>query len=178
MSNLGLGKLITTPQNRDAIHVALIPIVAGQILYPGQHVALNAKKEAIQFHKESCIGIADPFLTQMIQPGETFWLFLYENTVTGMRHHWEHPAFSADIAPVSARDPECESKQWLEQCAKRCGVSYDVLIDRLSIYATGNSTSDDHLYDSLQGENDHDEIWRHYEKVTGDTRGEYFSCSC
>jgi hypothetical protein len=40
------------------------------------------------------IGIVDPFLDQPVRPGEEFWVFVYPNTITGMRHYWQHPAFA------------------------------------------------------------------------------------
>jgi hypothetical protein len=65
---------------RDAIHVAVLPMVATNNLVPGQRLRN---------------GIVDPFRTDpVILPGERFWLFLYPGTVTGLRHVWTHPAFA------------------------------------------------------------------------------------
>lgn len=34
------------------------------------------------------VGIVDPFLRESVQPSQRFWLFLYPNTVTSLRHEW------------------------------------------------------------------------------------------
>jgi hypothetical protein len=39
----------------------------------------------------------DPFLADPVQPGQMFWLFLYPQTITGLRHVWEHLAFRARL---------------------------------------------------------------------------------
>lgn len=97
MNPLNIGQIITTPQQRDAIHVAVVPVIAGQMLYPGEHVGL-IKGEAWSTLKDKkpglvSIGIVDPFLKANVAPKESFWLFLYPGTVTDLRHAWTHPAF-------------------------------------------------------------------------------------
>lgn len=92
MNGPQLGKVIEGPAGRDAIHVAVAPVVAGVFLEPGQHVGLFADGTAKPTKPH--IGIVDPFLTQPVEKGERFWLFLYPNTVTSLRHVWTHPAFA------------------------------------------------------------------------------------
>ena len=40
MSDVGVGKPIGSDQQRDAIHVAIAPVIAGERLAPGQHVGV------------------------------------------------------------------------------------------------------------------------------------------
>jgi len=102
--NVKLGLIVTGDQQRDAIHVAVAPVVASQDLNPGDHVNKDGAKGC------DPIGIVDPFLKKKVKRGQTFWLLLYPNTVIGMRHHWIHPVFDGqrEIA-----------EQWLRKYALR-----------------------------------------------------------
>lgn len=93
MSELGIGKLIYSEQGRDAIHVAIVPMLAVRELQPGQHLAN---------------GIVDPFLKEPVKPGERYWLFLYPNTVTTLRHVWAHQAFPDEPAPAPKARSEAD----------------------------------------------------------------------
>lgn len=91
MQELGLGKVITTPQKRDAIHIAIVPVTATtEKLFPGQHVDAQGTMAGAR------VGIVDPYLTVPVKKGETFWLYLYPGSVTSLRHVWTHPAFAEE----------------------------------------------------------------------------------
>jgi hypothetical protein len=80
---------------RDAIHIAVEPVEAGERLLPGSHitvvkgVAYNADPE----DEEPPLGIVDPFLTKPLRKGQRFWFLMYPRMVTSLRHVWAHPAF-------------------------------------------------------------------------------------
>ena len=76
-----LGEVITDDPGRDAVHVAVIPMLAARVMHPGEHLKN---------------GIVDPYLKAPVQPGEKYWLLLYPNTVTSLRHVWTHPAFAEE----------------------------------------------------------------------------------
>jgi hypothetical protein len=96
-----LGRLIEDgDRRRDAVHIAVAPVTAAERLTPGQHVGLVAGETEHVGPAETCIGIVDPFLTQPVEVGQRFWLFLYPNTVTSLRHYWTHPAFTASVPAV------------------------------------------------------------------------------
>jgi hypothetical protein len=107
-----LGKIIEGQAFRDAIHIAVAPVVAGCDIRPGAHVQLNTSRPAgtelkaiwCEPDNKAAIGIADPFLKEEIKRGQTFWLFLYPGTAEGLRHAWLHPAFRA-VAP-EAKEPD------------------------------------------------------------------------
>lgn len=90
---ISLGTRPEPGAQRDAVHVAIIPLVALRVMRPGERLAN---------------GIVDPFLTEPVQPGERYYLVLYPNTVTGMTHHWEHPAFPAEPQPAPKRRSEAD----------------------------------------------------------------------
>lgn len=96
MNTPEVGKLIEGQAFRDAIHVAIAPMVAGALLEPGDRVVLiGGEAYATTSFDPNAIGIVDPFLTKDVNENERFWLFLFPNTVTSLRHVWTHPAFSA-----------------------------------------------------------------------------------
>ena len=94
---LPIGRLITDPlAGRDAVHVAIAPTTAACELRPGQHVDQHGRPEG---PGAVPVGIVDPFLREPVAAGQRFWLFLYPNTVTSLRHEWTHPAFQTN-SPV------------------------------------------------------------------------------
>jgi len=98
-----VGKLIEGPAFRDAIHVAVAPVVAGYRMKPGTHV--GPMYDGTQFGPSvNNIGIVDPYLSEDVMPGQRFWLFLYPNTVTSLRHAWTHPAFAFSAKAMKGED--------------------------------------------------------------------------
>lgn len=97
--NLGLGKLIVGPEQRDAVHIAVAPVVADRRLFPGQPIGFVEGSNERVHGSNTPIGIVDPFLTENVQIDQQFWMFLYPNTITSLRHDWTHPAFTAEASP-------------------------------------------------------------------------------
>jgi hypothetical protein len=95
-----LGKLIEGDERRDAVHVAVAPVTAGERLSPGQHVGFVGERVGVAGRP---IGVVDPFPTADVKEGERFWLFLYPGTITSLRHVWTHPAFTP--RPPTPRSP-------------------------------------------------------------------------
>lgn len=96
MTELPIGKIITTNEKRDAIHIAVAPVVAAHDLLPGQHIGFDRHGKATADPEDLVgdhIGIVDPFLDEPVLTDEKFWIFLYPNTVMGLRHDWVHPSF-------------------------------------------------------------------------------------
>jgi hypothetical protein len=100
----GLGRLITDgDRRRDAVHVAVAPVTAAGRLAPGQHVGFVRPGDTeLVGAGETPIGVVDPFLRADVQPGQRFWLFMYPNTVTSLRHVWTHPAFAPRVPAAAA----------------------------------------------------------------------------
>lgn len=179
--NIPLGKLITNEQQRDAIHIAIAPVVANEKLAPGDHIGLLPNGKAGEV--SSPVGVVDPFLTKIVRPGESFWMLLYPNTITGMRHEWEHPAFSPKSDP-SIPAPISDSEQWIRDYADSYAcdhLGYDDLMEAARNYVKHG----EYLCHGgrFEGMGVSDEFWLHYERVTGEPvpeskRGSIFTCSC
>jgi hypothetical protein len=183
MSNPTLGKLLNGGEQRDAIHVAIVPVTAGEPVKPGQHVGLIKSDGKTIGRADDPIGIVDPFLRSTVQEGQSCYLCLYQNTVTGMRHVWEHPSFK-DEAPLVVETTSEElsiARDYVCELAEEVGSNYQELMDGAAKYLNCGS----YLYGGYQmeGTSVPDEFWDHYEVLTGtkvpsDSRGSFFSCSC
>jgi len=120
-----LGKLITDQQQRDAIHIAVAPVIAGETLYPGTRVALDADGRAVAVD-ENAIGIIDPFLTGRVRTGQTVWLFLMPGSVTVIRHEWIHPAFAEQS--IKSIPMRVQAERWMRNFAEEVGLSYGIVL--------------------------------------------------
>ena len=184
-----LGEIITEPgeQNqRDAIHIAVVPIIAGTVLRPGQHVGVSDDGRQSR-HSGAPVGIVDPFLKANVTEGQTFWLFLYQGQVTTLRHEWTHPAFPNVQQQGSIAVPLSEmnlARNRMEEFARECNQDYDSFIDevRTAIHETrGGGWGYVNVGDN-EGATIYPEFWSDLEKLTGIVRntGEHisFNCSC
>jgi hypothetical protein len=179
--SLGLGRIITTPQQRDAIHIAVVPVVATCYVYPGAKLRfLEGSTEKVTTVRQGGIGIADPFLERAVEEGQQFWMYLHPGSITSLRHDWTHPAF--EPPPPPSGDPVGDSRHWIEQFAAEIDQTYNRLM------AAADQWLDDkeYTYDNSETYKDYwnkfPEFWRHYEIVTGrkveDKDDHFFTCSC
>lgn len=180
-----LGTIITLNEKRDAIHLGVEPVVAGQYLEPGEHIKFNAEGKAVKAIKGKGIGIVDPFLLQTVEKGEMFWLVVYPRQITSLRHVWEHPLFPTSIKTEYieiAKDdsPEVKSaKKEIELMADELDVSYEDLMENAAYYQShGEYWNEGEKFDGAYLD---DSFWNYYEIVTGKPaheRGSFLSCSC
>lgn len=163
-----IGKLLEGETRRDAVHIAIAPVVAAEPLKPGDRVGLDGYGKAS--HSEEHIGIVDPFLSvSCVDIGDQFWLLLFPGTVESLRHEWEHPGFPKSI--TSYVDPVA-SEKWLREFADSEGESYEKILSM--------AANDGDYYYLSSGIDVPSEFWAHYLAVTG-KRGDvrdYFFCSC
>lgn len=175
-----LGVLIDEHQHRDAIHIAVAPVIAAEVRLPGMDIGLLSGSQEQVSRSAKHIGIVDPFLKLQVQPGQRFYMFLYPQTITSLRHEWTHPAFQSVTAPVGVSD----SEKWLREYASGLGVDYRELMDGADAWVVNDEyfmPSDD--AGMLEGISTDAEFWPHYEKVRGVTvdanrRRNFFTCSC
>lgn len=181
MSDIKVGVLLKGAEGRDAIHIAIAPVTAGEALKPGDRCVLQGADTVVRTHAEG-IGIVDPFLGDAVRPGERFYLWLNPYTITSLRHEWVHPSFPQ---PETARSG---SERWLRDLAERLDVTYRTLLDgaaRAIESRRSGSQWPEYLVGStgMEGEQTPPDFWQHYEIVTGETveedvRENFFSCAC
>ncbi len=88
-----LGTIHDRDEFRDAIHLAVEQVTAGEDLRVGEQITyVNGKAFAVRKGEEA-IGIVDPFLTRKVKEGQRFWLVVKPRLITSLRHVWSHPAF-------------------------------------------------------------------------------------
>ena len=176
MNDLKLGQLVDANAQRDAVHIAVAPVMCYDTtpLPPGTHVGFVDGDNTRVRRSSKAVGIIDPLLEAPVCWKERCWLWLYPNTITSLRHEWTHPAWQPS-----------ESRRVLEEIALGCGLRYERLMDAAARWV------EDEDYTHM-GENEdykkalnnrQEEFWRHYGIVTGqavpkEKQGYFFSCSC
>lgn len=176
MDKLKIGQIITEPQERDAIHMAVAPVIAGEGLMPGCKVDIvdGVAIEALR----GGIGVVDPFLKKLIKRGETFWLFLNPGSITSLRHEWSHPAFvTNDPKPLPTA-----SEHYVRGFADANGFTYNHVLDVVTeaIEKGGAYGGDDDQADAFN--DDKHNLIVHVAAIKGiplpSDMDVYFSCAC
>lgn len=193
-----IGKILSPEESlRDAIHIAIVPVIAAHKMAPASHVGLDKDGKASYSFDGEYVGIIDPFLENAVQKSQKVYLFLYPNTITSLKHFWTHPAFKDDVPPLKQTSPlqtdKSESIEWLKNYAIREVYSdSDYYSDRDKAYEAMLSQvqsnelifygKDCHGYGDVP---DAEELFGHLSIVLGkqidrsyfEDNG-YFSCSC
>ena len=176
-----LGRLVTDDQPRDAVHIAVVPVVAGEDTWAGQHVGLEEGKLS---RKAKNIGVVDPFLTVPVKAGEKCWLFLYPGSITSLSHLWSHPAFDQQDAGRISKDVHiAKSKAWIAEHAELLGLSADVLMENGSSWLEYDDYIVQHGSERWRDNFNPTEFWHHYEVITGkvvpeDKKQSFYCCTC
>lgn len=183
MSHPTPGVLIDANQAKDAIHIAIAPVIATEPLKPGQHIGFVeagcVQKVGKAGPKALPIGIVDPFLKEPVSVGDRFWMFIYPNTIQGLRHDWTHPSFHA--AAVANKLNPSPAEQALRDFADEIGVNYEELIEHARLHQqTGEYWNEGGKFEGIRTPAD---FWRNYQQVTGEKlnnpgAGSFFSCAC
>lgn len=187
-----LGQLITDDNaERDAFHVAVHPVIAREDMDPGEFIyVINSVGGTFDAYlsdsKDRAVGIVDPLLDHRVYIGDKFYCWIKPNTVTGMKHHWEHPAFPDVDNSQKEFNPSSAEKeihrQWLEHFCEEWSFDFDNIVDAAInqgyITSYGNEYTADDLGD------DWDLFWEHLEIYAGRKFPEShrqhvgWSCSC
>lgn len=184
-----IGKLLSENEKRDAIHIAILPVVTAEDLQPGDHVSIRYGTNQVEhtptsLKSDNRVGIIDPFLNLRVVPkGSRVYLFLYPNTVTGMRHEWSCPAVDGTTTLSPPEDDKEEHEKWLRNFAKKWNYDYDELTidaqkDGGHIVAGSTSSSPEDMG------SDYEEFWDHLEALAGQKFNAHhrgcitWSCAC
>lgn len=180
-----LGSLISGAEERDAIHIAVCPVVAAELLLPGERIGFAEGSQTEVVRDPSGFGIVDPFLSVRLGKGDVFWAMLMPNTITSLRHEWTHPLFGEK--PIVVTD-KAASEKWLREFSETTGLSYEDVLGAAEDYIVSGDVlvqyDQDDARDAFYSLPSASEFWRHYSIVTGkevpesDQDGCPFSCSC
>lgn len=177
-----LGQLIVDEQARDAVHIAIAPVTAGEQLNPGDRIGFIGDAYTVGIEGKH-IGIVDPYLTNKVAKGDKFYMFLFPNTITSLKHDWTHPDFQKEddlfeMTPTIEKLTTSENKKWIEEFARTLGVTYDDLMDAAANYRAYG----DYFVrgGDFEGAYISEEFWDNYDIITKETgdRGSFLSCSC
>lgn len=187
-----LGKIIDETAGRDAIHLAVEPVVAGETLGPGMHIGFL--DDGTVGRCGTTVGIVDPFVNGVAK-GERFWLVVYPRQITSLRHVWTHPAFGDEPAKPAKAADKAASEAWIRNFIDYGNAprDYDLLINA-AIGDHHKNQDENDGYHYTRGDNEYlhfngrdacgeipPEFWDHVEVVTGRKvpfRPASFSCSC
>jgi hypothetical protein len=178
-----LGTIIGANERRDAIHLAVIPVEAGEHLPYAARVGLRDGKAFIAGYDSSgtdtSLGIVDPFLRTDVKPGQHFWLVIYPRVITSLRHVWTHPQLP-DEAGIPTHSAERQAAEaWLRNRADGLGITYEEILE------AGTSTTYPGCFgNDIDGDRDIEpEFWHHIDVITGRAapehlRPDWFRCAC
>lgn len=200
-----LGTILKPGEKRDAIHLAVEPVTAGEKLYPGDHVTI---KDGIAM--EAPIGkgqgVVDPFLPDVVRQGQLFWFVMYPRQVHSLRHVWTHPDFPDEAGtPAPAKRDDARDTAYamnvraLENakaavrdiadalngsCGDRGPMTYDLLMEAANDWIDNGEYFVQQGYESWQDDFRMyvARFWPAWETITGkkapDHEAQFFSCSC
>jgi hypothetical protein len=190
-----LGTIIDEHAGRDAIHIAVEPVEAGEPLLPGQRITLKGNRAFLANQGEN-IGIVDPFLDQPVYTGERFWMLLLPRTITSLRHVWKHPFFDKQEENKD-KFRRAEAENWMRNYLESHNDNPGFELIYKAVMQGGNTTvldDDDDEYTGIRfdgeylhvsGRDAHGEIdpkfWDMMEILTGrkmTNRPTHFSCGC
>lgn len=178
-----LGRAPKADEQRDAVHMAIIPVVAAGPLRVGGKVVV---RQGVAYPAENdweAIGVVDPFLPAPLGPGDRFWLVMRPCTVTSLRHEWTHAHFPLEGKAPSQQDID-RSKLWILNFASSYGVSYEELVEGALSGAGCVFRGSDHHGPLGSQQAEDREFWSHLQAVTGRLLSEehrentYFGCTC
>lgn len=172
-----LGTIHVRQEYRDAIHLAVEPVIAGQPLKAGDHIYLHGGKAfKVPKNSSSALGIVDPFLPSQVKEGQSFWLVVYPRKITSLRHVWSHPSFPETVDVTESITPQRKIPETLEESQTRVVATktalYDLEQERIQAKQTAYNWIDNYR-DSLGIEASTEELIGYGESNLGSKYGDY-----
>jgi hypothetical protein len=190
-----LGTLIDEHQKRDAIHLAVEPVIAGEDLKASSDIGIGEDGRAyntLAFCKGKHLGIVDPFLSKhdVVIEGERFWMIIYPRQITSLRHVWTHPFIdTSENIPTDFKIESIEgiennerfltsgaSIEWMENYAHSLGdytavqlikAADDYLENGNLFFGNESIINDMGYYADFLSKSFDKEFWKHYQIITG-----------
>ena len=114
---------------KDAVHVAIVSLVAGSAIPCGCRIKLNCDNQAIPARDgdKASFGVASPW-SGRIARGERFWGLMDPDSVAAVEHTWDCDIdFSVKSKPVTENST-------IARYAKDCGVTYQEMLSACNSY--------------------------------------------
>lgn len=88
---------------KDAAHMPCVVVTCAKFVLPGDHVKFtDGGTQVEECHKGDRHGIVDPFLTEAVPPGKSFYILLLPKVVGSLTHN-----FPLIIDNNPTNEPEC-----------------------------------------------------------------------
>ncbi|HHT4259191.1 TPA: hypothetical protein ACTYZB_004858 [Klebsiella variicola] len=188
-----LGSIHIQEEKRDAIHLGVEPVEAGEKLGVGATIGIKDGKayKSTKQNDIKALGIVDPFLTRSVLPGQKFWLVVMPRQITSLRHVWEHPDFpdsheTGYVETSKAGTDVLKAEEWLSSYAEELDLDLEELIN----YGRSNAfrlpgSWEEYLCkgSNLEGQRTPMEFWENLAIYLGidipeENKTNFFTCSC
>jgi len=119
---------------KDAIHVAIVSVIAGSAIKTGSRVKLNNDGHAVSTYGREGFGVADPFVGTVAR-GDRFWVLVDPDKVDTVNHTWElNIQFPTTV-------PEVKKNRTIQEVADAIGVKYEDLMQACTSYVNSDRKS-------------------------------------
>ena len=114
---------------KDAVHVAIVSLVAGSAIPCGCRIKLNCDGQAITARDsdKDSFGVASPW-SGRIARGSRFWALMDPDSVAAVEHTWD-----SDIDFSKKPKPVTENRT-IAEFAKVCDVTYQEMLSACDSY--------------------------------------------
>lgn len=127
-----LGKTPDEAGTKDAVHVAIVSVRAGEYIARGQRFKMNEFNEAVS--DSNGFAVVDPFRKSDVTRGDVFWGLLDQREVPNVRHVWDHPEIK-EFTPTR----ETQKNKSLQDCADKLKMTYEDLMSAVKTMVDGST---------------------------------------